>query len=388
MKKLTFMFVLLLAFTGAAKAQNCNCNKAPFVPDPPCWEICTVGLLSGTGLDQLIEIIGIRENVARKIVNWPSRSSARQLDDYGAILSAEEQGHVESRLRSLSDSQLKALIANPRSELPANANISSASGASAVEAVEAKNKQIEADNALMLQSFNRGNAALQANRLDEAIDAYRAGLRVWPEEPSLLANLSEALRRRGVNSWNDALKGQEPAKTQGLNAAKKDWTEAASKAATALQSLRQLSAEQLQHPGFQQTKLAAIASRALTMRLVATKVDQTQVQAAWEANLEYAALVSEPEAKSRLKGAALEMLFDAGAYDLAISHARSALKEDPQHLVAHRVLGLALFASGDKLKYQEALTHLQQYVDKAPDTDALKQSAKEVIKVIKENSKP
>ena len=51
---------------------------------------------------------------------------------------------------------------------------------------------------------------------------------------------------------------------------------------------------------------------------------------------------------------------------------------------------LALFASGDKAKFQEAANYLQRYVDKAPDTDPLKQSAKESLDYLKtaENVKP
>jgi hypothetical protein len=53
-------------------------------------------------------------------------------------------------------------------------------------------------------------------------------------------------------------------------------------------------------------------------------------------------------------------------------------------------MGLALYASGDKAKYQLAANHLQRYVDKAPDTDPLKVSTKEALDYLKtaENIKP
>ncbi len=249
--------------------------------------------------------------------------------------------------------------------------------------IEAKNKQIEADNAAVVRSFNTGNEALNANKLDEAIAAYREGLRVRADEPALLSNLAEALRRRGVNAWNEGLKTDGAAKDAKQTAAKNDWTEAAASSAKAMQALNQASTEQQQQPAFAQIKTAAASSRALAMRLVATKVDQTQAGAAWDANVEYVSLTSDSAEKSKLKGEGLQMLFEAGAFDLAILHSRAVLKEEPQNLDALRVLGVSLFASNDKVKMQEALPHLQQYVDKAPDSDPQKEAVKEAIAVIK-----
>lgn len=249
--------------------------------------------------------------------------------------------------------------------------------------IEAKNKQIELDNAAVVRSFTTGNEALNANKLDEAIAAYREGLRVRADEPALLTNLGEALRRRGVNGWNEGLKSEGAAKDAKQAAAKKDWTEAAESSAKALQSLNKFPADQQQQPAFLQTRIAAASTRAMAMRLVASKVDQSQAAAAWDANVEYVALTSDTAEKSKLKGEGLQMLFDAGAADLAILHSRAVLKEEPQNLDAHRVLGMSLFASADKLKMQEALPHLQQYLDKAPDGYPQKEAVRQAIEYIK-----
>ena len=129
------------------------------------------------------------------------------------------------------------------------------------------------------------------------------------------------------------------------------------------------------------------------MRLVASKVnpgDAAQAQAAWDAYQEYLAVETDPAKKAKMKGEALQTVFDAGAVDLAVTHARAALTEDPDNVDANRILGLALFASGDKAKFQEAANFLQRYVDKAPDTDPLKASAKESLDYLRtaENVKP
>jgi hypothetical protein len=255
-----------------------------------------------------------------------------------------------------------------------------------------KNEEITKSNEAVANAFKAGNEALNANRLDEAITQYQAGLAARADEPALLTNLSEALRRRGVNRYNDALKStDDAAKSAGLNAAKKDWSDAADNAKKALDIINGAgSTDPQQAQVYAQNKLAALSTRALAMRLVATKVDQTQGQAAWDAYQAY--ITAEPDAakKAKMKGEALQTVFDAGAVDLAVTQARAALAEDPDNIDANRILGLALFASGDKAKFQEAANYLQHYVDKAPDTDPLKASAKESLDYLKtaENVKP
>ncbi len=126
------------------------------------------------------------------------------------------------------------------------------------------------------------------------------------------------------------------------------------------------------------------------MRLVATKVDQTQAPAALTAYQELIAAETDPVKKAKYRAESTQMLFDAGAADLAVSEARAMLAENPDNADANRILGLALFSSGDKAKFQEAANYLQRYIDKAPDTDPLKASAKESIEYLKtaENVKP
>lgn len=255
-----------------------------------------------------------------------------------------------------------------------------------------KNEEIQKSNETISATFKAGNEALNAGRLDDAIAQYQSGLAARGDEPALLTNLSEALRRRGVNRFNEALKNpDDAAKTAGLNAAKKDWSDAADSAKKALDTINAASpADQQQQQVYAQNKLAALTTRALAMKLVATKVDQTQGQAAWDAYQAYIAAEPDPVKKAKYKGEALQTLFDSGAVDQAVEQSRAMLTEDPDNVDANRILGLALFASGDKAKFQEAANYLQRYVDKAPDTDPLKASAKESLEYLKtaENVKP
>ena len=76
--------------------------------------------------------------------------------------------------------------------------------------IEESNRKITAANEIVQRTFSAGNAALNAGRTEEAIAQYRAGLAARPDEPGLLANLSNALRQRGDARYNTALKSSPP----------------------------------------------------------------------------------------------------------------------------------------------------------------------------------
>lgn len=261
--------------------------------------------------------------------------------------------------------------------------------------IEEGNKKIGESNEIVTRTFKAGNEAMTATppRLDDAITQYREGLATRADEPALLTNLSEALRRRGVDRYNTALRATDnDTKAQGFDAAKKDWTEAAQAASKAVEivSAAAPTGENVNQASFGQNKIAAINTRALAMRFVATKVDQSQAQAALTANEAMIEAEIDPAKKAKLRGETLQMLFDAGATDLVAAEAQKVLTANPDDVDANRIMGLALFASGDKAKFQQAANYLQRYVDKAPDTDPLKVSAKESLDYLKtaENIKP
>ena len=261
--------------------------------------------------------------------------------------------------------------------------------------IESKNKKITEGNEVVRRTFNAGNDALNAKppRYDEAITLYREGLAARADEPALLTNMSEALRRRGVDSYNVAIRSTDAdAKTKGLEAARKDWAEAATTSQKAVELVKTQTS--LTDPAAQanqnQNRLAAITTRALAMKFVATKVDQSQAPAALVAYQEYIEAETDSVKKAKLQSEAAQMLLDAGASDQAVQEAQKLLTTDPDSIDANRIMGLALFQSGDKAKFQDAANYLQRFVDKAPDTDPLKQSAREALDYLKtaENVKP
>jgi tetratricopeptide (TPR) repeat protein len=253
-----------------------------------------------------------------------------------------------------------------------------------------KNTQI---NEVVGRTFRTGNDALKAKRFDEAITAYNEGLAADPEQIALLTNKSLALIQRGVQKNNEAVRlTDEAAKTAGLEAARKDWREAAETSSKAVQlsKAQPAATDPEQQKGQASNKYFALIARAEAMRLFASKVDPTKAEEAFAAFQELIAVETDPAKKLKDQVDAAQMYFDTGNAPKAIEAFQGILASSPDNLDATLGLGLALFSTGDKTKYQEAANYLQRFVDKAPDTHPLKASAKESLDYLKksENVQP
>jgi tetratricopeptide (TPR) repeat protein len=259
-----------------------------------------------------------------------------------------------------------------------------------IEARNAKNINI---NEVVGRTFKAGNAAFVAKNYDEAIRQYDEGLVADPQQTVLLTNKSVALKVRGIDRYNAASRlTDEAAKTSGIEAARKDWKDAAesAKLAVAASKAETVPTEAAALSNYNTSKLNAYNALAEAMRLYVTKGDATQADAGYTAYQEYIAVETDPAKKSKAQIDAAQMLLDAGASDKAFAEFKKILDTDPENIDASLGAGLALFQSGDKAKFQEAANYLQRFVDKAPDTHKLKPSAKESLEYLKsaENIKP
>src|ERR1700745_2577054 len=97
-------------------------------------------------------------------------------------------------------------------------------------------------------------------------------------------------------------------------------------------------------------------TQAESMRLYVTKGDPTQADAGLAAYKDYIAVETDPAKKAKAQVDMAQMLLGAG---------------------------LAVYATGDKAKYQEAANYLQKFVEVAPDSNPMKASAKEVLTELK-----
>lgn len=257
------------------------------------------------------------------------------------------------------------------------------------EEIMAANKKIENSNQIIGDAFKAGNAALMAKNYDEAIKQYDVGLAADPEHPgapSLLTNKSGALRSRAVEKYNVAIQSKDEAsRTAGLEAAKADFKAAADAAGQAVEMLKKQPAATDPEEQKQQAtnKYFALFARAEAMRFFITKVDPSKSDEGMAAYQEYMAAETDPAKKSKAQLDMAQMLLDSGAADKATVEFQKIVAEKPDDPDANLGLGLALFSSGDKAKYQEAANYLQKFVDKAPDTHKFKNDAKAILAEMK-----
>jgi tetratricopeptide (TPR) repeat protein len=265
------------------------------------------------------------------------------------------------------------------------------------EEITASNKKAEESNAVVERTFKAGNAALQAKNYDLAITQYNEGIAADPEHPgapALMTNKTLALSARAVDEYNTAAKSADgPAKDAGIEAAKKDWRDAAESGAKAVAMLKAQPAP-TDPAAANSAKLNlyyALVARAEATRLFVVKVDATKADAGVTAFEEYIAAEPDAAKKAKAEHDVAQMLFDANVFDQALVRYQKLLEANPDDLNALLRSGQILFNigamnNGDKAKYQEAANFLAKYVEKAPDGDPYKADAKAILDTLKDQA--
>lgn len=251
--------------------------------------------------------------------------------------------------------------------------------------IEEANKRNININEIVGRTFKAGNEALKAKNYDEAIKQYQEGLAADPEQGVLYLQVGEALRQRGVERFNTTIKSADTDKTAGFDAAKQDFRQAAENAQKAVEFTRK-EENRTDAPGLaaQNTRrLNALMARMESMRLFVTKVDIAQADKGLTAYNEYIEAESDPIKKEKARREAAQMLLDAGAGEKALAEYQKILAEKPDDPDAAYGAGLALYATGDKAKYQEAANYFQRFVEKAPDNHKDKEAVKAVLAELK-----
>jgi len=268
--------------------------------------------------------------------------------------------------------------------------------------IESSNKKITEANDVIARTFKAGNEALQAagaaskaNNSDEAVAKYTAavaqydeGLAADPEQPAILTNKAVALKGRGVERFNSTVRSKtldDAGRTAGLQAAKDDFKAAAEAAAKAVTMIKAQTAptEAADLQRFNGNKYAAILTQAESMRLYVSKGDPTQADAGLAAYKDYLAIETDPAKKAKAQFDMAQMLLDAGAADKALVEFKTILEANPNSPEANLGAGLAVYATGDKAKFQEAANFLQKFVEVAPDNNPMKDDAKAILTELK-----
>jgi tetratricopeptide (TPR) repeat protein len=119
------------------------------------------------------------------------------------------------------------------------------------------------------------------------------------------------------------------------------------------------------------------------MRLYVSKGDPTQADAGLAAYKDYIAVETDPAKKAKAQLDMAQMLLDAGASDKALAEFKNILAATPDSPEANLGAGLAVYATGDKAKYQDAANFLQKFVEVAPDSNPMKADAKAILTELK-----
>ncbi len=268
--------------------------------------------------------------------------------------------------------------------------------------IEASNKKITEANDVIARTFKAGNEALaaagaasKANNSEEALAKYTAavaqydeGLAADPDQPAILTNKAVALKGRGVEKFNTTVRSKtldDAGRTAGLQAAKDDFKAAAETSSKAVTLIKAQPAptDQAEIARYNGNKYAAMITRAESMRLYVSKADGTQADAGLEAYRDYIALETDPAKKAKAQLDMAQMLLDAGASDKALAEFKAILTANPNSPEANLGAGLAVYATGDKAKYQEAANFLQKFVEVAPDGNPMKDDAKAILTELK-----
>lgn len=268
--------------------------------------------------------------------------------------------------------------------------------------IEESNKKITAANEIIGRTFKAGNEALAAataasktqnseqaiQKFTEAVTQFDEGLAADPEQAALMTNKAVALKGRGVEKYNNTIRSKtldDAGRNSALEGAKADFKAAAETSSKAVELLKKQTvpsdpAEQARYNG---NKYAAMLTNAESMRLYVSKVDATKSAEGIAAFKDYIAVEMDPVKKSKAQLDAAQMLLDSGAADLAFNEFKTVLTTTPDSPEANLGAGLALYASGDKAKFQEAVNYMQRFVDVAPDSHPMKDDAKAILAAIK-----
>jgi tetratricopeptide (TPR) repeat protein len=271
--------------------------------------------------------------------------------------------------------------------------------------IEASNKKITEANEVIARSFKAGNEALNAasaasraknseealQKYTAAVTAYDEGLAADADQPAILTNKAVALKGRGVERFNATITSKtldDAGKSAGLQTAKDDFKAAAEASGKAVTMLKAQPAPT--DPGETQryngNKYAAMVTHAESMRLYVTKGGGgEQAEAGITAYKDYIALETDPAKKAKAQIDMAQMLLDAGAADKALTEFKAILATTPDSPEANLGAGLAVYAIGDKAKFQEAANYLQRFVEVAPDSNPMKDDAKLILAALKES---
>lgn len=267
--------------------------------------------------------------------------------------------------------------------------------------VEAKNKAIQAGDAVASKSNTEGVAALNAKNYDLAIQKFGEGVAAVPDfigsTPINLNGLLVAHRAKGYGIYRDGAAATDlTVRKAKYEEANKEYNAALGAFQKALDVIK--NAEASTDPAEQKRRDAMkrdlYANAAEVHRLKAAGgVDTSMGKEAEAVISEYVAMETDPAKKLAAQVALGDVLRETGNFDKAVTAYKAVLEADPNNMDATAQVGLTLVALGtsvdppNKEQLQEGLNYMQKFADAAPDTHRYKNDVKQMVEYLKTDQK-
>jgi tetratricopeptide (TPR) repeat protein len=252
---------------------------------------------------------------------------------------------------------------------------------------ESQNKKITEQNAALKQHFEAGQQLMASKDWNGAANEFGEAAKVDAEQQAVWQGLALALYNRGVTNFNDYTKdaaNNGPKK----DAAKQDFSDSINAIGKAIALVDPLLNDPQKGPQAKKSKLTYLKSKADAEGLLATKLNVAEmIEPAVKDYREVSEASETPADKAKFQLSAAGVYFDGGKAEEAVTAYTAILQAAPDNLDAIYKLGLA-YAS--VAKFQESANTFQQFLDKAPESDARVAEVKAVLKdlVVGNNLQP
>lgn len=275
--------------------------------------------------------------------------------------------------------------------------------------IEAKNEKAKKSNEIVAVAFKEGNEAMIAKNYDLAIAKYDEGIAADPDfvgsAPILNNNRASALRSRGVDSYNKAVRATDVSeKVASLGKARQDLADSAQGYIRSWNILKNTSAADIvDRANYDSSKRNTLVGGVETLRMAVRteQIDPSVIDAAKLLIPEF--LSAEPDAAKKAEAALIsaDLYRVVGDSENAIAGYKAILETSPDNIDALAGAGLSLVNSGyikiengkaqnnkamideGKKELQEGANLLGKFASAAPDTHKYKGDAVGLIETLK-----
>lgn len=263
-----------------------------------------------------------------------------------------------------------------------------------IREIEEKNKKIEAATATVTRTLEEGNAAFNAKDYSLAVSKYEEGIAADPDfagsAPVLLNNRGTALRMRGINTYNAAVKNTDlKAREEGKATARKDFSDSLESFHKAFTILKNAQPGAIPDASLKEQTTRALEGAHATLKVNAQteQVDGTKIDMAKTMLDAYVATQPDAAHQATVKIVLADLFRVSGDSDNAILVYKEVLLTDQNNVDAMAGAGLSLVNSGymndNKAQLQEGADFLQRFSEVAPANHKYLDDAKGLIQTLK-----